>query len=254
MLTAKDLRPNIIQISWCSQLNILPLKFDSNTGKFSIVKSPWRRFFAWLQFLFFVAQVANANYTLLQSLLFNEYFVIRHFTFHLTFACASVVAGLWHFMYWIRRPNESARLFSFSFSILETNVDTRESCWSHSPLSKEGSSSVPDEISDSEDEQLELCDGHNAQQRTKIDWLTLFLPIQAALTLIFAFLIYLHEPSIMMLHFYGTFDASWCGYLLICLKSGFFLCYVICSLSPVISMHLLFFENTMEKLEKILEL
>ena len=80
----------------------------------SIANSPWRRFFSWLQFLFFVAQVANANYTLHQSLLFKEYFVIRHFTFHLTFACASVVAGLWYFMYWIRWPTESARLFNFS--------------------------------------------------------------------------------------------------------------------------------------------
>ena len=222
MLTMKDLRLNFWELSLYSQLNIIPLRMDRSSGKFSIVNSPWRPFMARLHFLLFVVQAVNANYTLLRSLLYPEYFIVRHLTFHLTLALGSCVAVLWHFTYWIQWPTESARLFTYSFP----------TCDAH----------------------LKLSSDNSVQRRTKLSWLTFFMPIIGATAVIFVIGISLYEPSINMLRFYGTADTAADGYFSIFLKYGVFMLHFVSSFVPPITMQLLFFENTMEKLQKILQL
>ena len=220
MFAIKDLRLNFWELSLYSKLIILPLRLNQNAG-FSVAVSPWRRVMARLHFLLFVAQVANVNYTLLRSLLYPEYFKVRHFIFHLTLELGSCVGVLWHFMYWIQWPMDSSRLFNFSFPSTD----------------------------------LKLSEGTCVQRRTKLGWLTLCMPIIGAATLILVVGICLYEPSISILRFYGTADdTSWRGYFSIFLTSGTFMLYVVSSLIPIITMQLLFLENTMEKLHKILQL
>ena len=222
MLTMKDLRLNFWELSLYSKLNILPLRLDRNAGKFSVVDKAWRRLVSRMQLALFVAQVGNANYTLLRSLLYPEYFMVRHLTFHLTLAWGSCVGVLWHFMYWIRWPTESIKLFNYSFP----------TC----------------------DFKLEQSSDNCMQQRTKLGWLTFFMPLIGAMAVIFVVGISFYEPSINMLRFYGTVDTSAGGYFSRFLKYDFFMLYLASSLVPVITMQLLFFENTMEKLQKILQL
>ena len=260
MLTVKNLRPTLFEISLFSKLNIIPLQLDQASATFSLVKSLWRRFLSWLQLLFFFAQAANANYTLLQSLLFEEYFIIRHFTFHLSLALGSAVTGIWHFMYWIQWPNETVRLFNFSFPVFDEGVDPHSGCRSASLVSSVGSNdSVPGTISQSADSEGQpepepFNDEHVVQKRTKIDWLALFMPLLVAVAVAFGSAIFMYERSIRMLIFYGPFDNSWYGHLFTFLKSSFFLSYMASSFGPLTVMQLLFFERTMEKLLKILQL
>ena len=248
MLTMKDLRLNILEISVYSELNLLPLQFHSNSATFVLVKSPWRRFLSRLQFALFVAQGGIANYRLLQSLIFPEYLIIRHFIFHLTLAWASGVAILWHWSYWFQWPNETARLYNYSFSIaiFGNNEKPRNRTWDASELPDTPINSLRTTES-----------GQGFQRRTKLGWLTLFMPIIGALTLIFALAVYLTEPSLKILDFHGSasnIDTSWSGYLWTFLKSSYFVSNAVSSIVPVLTMQLLFLQTTMEKLDHILRL
>ena len=80
------------------------------------------------------------------------------------------------------------------------------------------------------------------------------MPMIAAASVVFAVSLFLYESSIRMLHFYGTVDTSYGGYLLIFFKSSFFMLYTVSSIVCPAGMQLLFFQNTMEKLEEILRL
>ena len=129
MLTIKDLRINLLEISLHSKLNIIPLRFLSSTSTFVIINSPWRKFLSRVQLALFATQVVISNYTFLESLVFPEYFTVRHFLFHLSTAATSPVSLFWHFTYWIRWPNETAMLFNYSFP---TECANRKELWTGS--------------------------------------------------------------------------------------------------------------------------
>ena len=232
---------------------------DPKSGPFILVTSHWRRLFSVVQFFFFALQAGNANYTLLQSLLRPEYFILRHFVFHLTLASTSAVVLVWYAMYWIKWPRETAMLFNYSFpASTTTTVKIRpcriESCAppataiALSSVEKVFPSTIQRRILD-----VPLKD-IGAQKRTKLMWLLLSNPIVGAQMFIFVVIIFLHEPSIRALNFFGKPDTSWSGYVMTTLKPAYFMLYLLSSVSASVEMQLLYFQKVLDKLRTIVRL
>ena len=258
MLTREDLRFHFYELSLYSKLNIIPLRLNPKSGTFSIAKSPWRQILSRLQLCFFVAQVANANYTLLQSLLYPEHFVIRHFIFHLSLASTSSIAFIWYFVYWIQWPNETALLFNYSFpscneSVKVCRFSVKSLAASAVAVTLETMAKMvtwkPAESGFSTDGSRTA--GNN--EKTKLMWLTQMLPEVALCGFCFVIAIFLHEPSLRILRFYGTTDTSWSGSFINFFTSFYFTLYMLSSLAPILEMQLLFFGKLMEKLHHMLK-
>lgn len=257
MLTKEDLRFNLRELSFYSTINIIPLQLNTKLCTFTIQKLLWRRILSRLQLCFFVAQVANANYTLFQSLLYSEYFVLHHFVFHLTLALASSGSLIWYFVYWIQWPNETVMLFNYSFP---SGVGNGTICHRRSVQSLSAqalavtlgsmTSIVTWKLRDSGlSKDGSKMGAHNG--RTKLMWLALLMPGIGACAFCFVIAIFLNEPSLRALRFYGKTDTSWIGYAVVLCQSGYFALYTLSSLISVAEMQLLFFEKIMGKLHNL---
>ena len=229
MLTRKDLRLNFYEISFYSKLNLIRLEVDPKSGAFTVVTTPWRRLLSGIQLVCFAVQTGNANYTLLQSLLFPEYFIPQHFIFHLTLASCSSLSLVWNAVYWNMWPRETTMLFNYSFPPPMQNVKPHRCCSTDSSSSSviavtldSWESPCSSESKGQSDEQIEV----GTQRGSALALLSQMMPIFAANVFISGLIVFIYEPSLRALRVSGKTDTSWSGYLMNFLKASYFMLYI----------------------------